>query len=85
MKLQPGITLYALSTCVWCKKTKRLLDELGVDYKEIFVDLLSGREESDAIAEIVKRAGSETYPVMVLGNGQVICGYDEDIIRGALS
>ncbi len=24
--------LYALSTCPWCQKTKRLLNELGVEY-----------------------------------------------------
>ena len=29
------ITLYALSTCGWCKKTKKLLDDLGVEYHYI--------------------------------------------------
>jgi len=24
------IVIYALSTCPWCKKTKKLLDDLGV-------------------------------------------------------
>jgi len=37
------VILYALSTCVWCKKTKRLLNQLGVDYYFIDVDLL-GRD-----------------------------------------
>jgi len=26
------IMLYALSTCPWCRKTKQLLSDLGVDY-----------------------------------------------------
>ena len=36
--------LYALSTCVWCKKTKQLLDDLGVEYDYVFVDLLEGAD-----------------------------------------
>jgi len=35
--------LYALSTCVWCKKTKELLASLGVDHSYVFVDLLPRR------------------------------------------
>ena len=31
------IMLYALSTCVWCKKTRELLDDLGVEYYFIYV------------------------------------------------
>jgi ferredoxin-thioredoxin reductase catalytic subunit len=39
-KKKGDVKLYALSTCVWCKKTKQLLNELGVDYHYTFVDLL---------------------------------------------
>ena len=34
------ILLYALSTCGWCKKTKGLLNKLGVEYSYIYVDLV---------------------------------------------
>ena len=34
------ILLYSLSTCIWCRKTKELLERLGVSYDYIFVDLL---------------------------------------------
>ena len=34
------IMLYALSTCVWCKKTKKFLDQLGVEYNYVYVDQL---------------------------------------------
>ena len=29
------IVLYGLSTCVWCRKTKVLLDQIGVEYNYI--------------------------------------------------
>ena len=30
--METKIFLFALSTCVWCKKTKKLLDQFGVKY-----------------------------------------------------
>ena len=35
---------YAMSTCVWWKKTKRLLDELGLEYSYVDVDVLAKEE-----------------------------------------
>ncbi|MDD1679584.1 MAG: glutaredoxin, partial [Methanomicrobiales archaeon] len=39
-KKKGKITLYALSTCGWCKKTKELLTDLEVDFSYIYVDRL---------------------------------------------
>ena len=39
------IMLYALSTCGWCRKTRELLQEMGVDYSYEYVDLLDGAEK----------------------------------------
>lgn len=72
--------LYALSTCVWCKKTKRLLDTLGVKYEVIYVDLLSGNEGEKAVAEVCRWNSEESYPVLVINNKKAICGYDEEKI-----
>ena len=33
------IMLYALSTCIWCKKTRELLQSSGVAFDYIYVDL----------------------------------------------
>ena len=46
-----SIILYALSTCVWCRKTKQLLDQLGVEYNCVEVDLLEGEEKAKATEE----------------------------------
>ncbi|HII75790.1 MAG TPA: glutaredoxin family protein, partial [Methanolinea sp.] len=29
------LILYALSTCGWCAKTRKLLDDLGVEYSYV--------------------------------------------------
>ncbi len=78
------VILYALSTCVWCKKTKRLLNQLGVDYYFIDVDLL-GREEKDKVIEEVKKYNPvATFPTMVIDDDKVIRGYKPEEIRKEL-
>ena len=34
------VTIYALSTCVWCKMTKQFLSDNGVEYQFIDVETL---------------------------------------------
>ncbi|BAI62470.1 putative glutaredoxin [Methanocella paludicola SANAE] len=77
------VMLYALSTCVWCKMTKKLITGLGVAFDYMFVDLLQGAEQEEAIAEIKKVNPSCSFPTLVV-NGQCIVGYQEAKIREAL-
>jgi glutaredoxin len=78
------VTLYALSTCGWCKKTKRLLGEIGVAYDYLDVDSL-GREDRDAIdVEVKKWNPRGSFPTIVLNSGESIVGFDEDKIREKL-
>lgn len=77
------ILLYALSTCVWCRKTKQLLDELGADYNFIDVDLLSGEERNKILEEIKKLNPRCSFPTMAIDD-KCIIGFDEQKIREAL-
>ena len=78
------ITLYALSTCVWCKRTKALLSELGVAYNYIFVDQLD-RETREEVEDEVRRWNPRcSFPTMVIDGKQCIVGFQEDEIKEAL-
>ncbi len=77
------VMLYALSTCVWCKKTKSLLDELGVAYDYEYVDLLEGKERAEAIATVRRWNAACTFPTTLI-NGKCIVGFQEAQIREAL-
>ncbi len=77
------ILLYALSTCVWCKKTKQLLDQLGVEYDFVEVDLLQGEERSRATDEVKKLNPRCSFPTLAI-NDQCIVGYDEKRVKEAL-
>ena len=78
------VMLYALSTCVWCKRTRALLDDLGVEYDYVYVDLLSGDEEETAMKEITKHNPDGAFPTLVINDSKCIVGYKEDDIREAL-
>jgi len=77
------IMLYALSTCVWCKKTRVLLDELGVAYDYEYVDLLQGSERDKAIEKVKKWNPSCSFPTVVI-NDKCVIGFKENEIREAL-
>ncbi|HUU07335.1 MAG TPA: glutaredoxin family protein [Thermoplasmata archaeon] len=84
MTLSEAVKVYALSTCPYCRRTKRFLDELGVSYEAVDVDLLEGEELDRVLAEIESLTGKRSFPVVVTDAG-VIVGHDEAKLRRALS
>jgi len=83
-KKKADIILFALSTCIWCRKTKSLLDELGVDYNYVYVDLAEG-EERDLIKKEMQRWNPKmSFPTIVLNSSKCIVGFDEQGIRNGL-
>ncbi len=78
------IMLYALSTCGWCKKTKELLNELGVEYSFIYVDLLDSNEKSQVMKQVEKWNPACSFPTMVINDTKCIVGFKEDDIRKEL-
>lgn len=78
------ILLYALSTCGWCRKTKNLLDSLGVEYKYIDVDHLEKQVKDEVVKEITRWNPSCSFPTMVINNDKSIVGFQEEKIREAL-
>ncbi len=78
------VMLYALSTCVWCQKTKKLLNEMGVGYDYVDVDFLTGTEREKTIETIKKFNPDCSFPTMVINDKKCIVGFKEDEIRGAL-
>ena len=79
-----NLVLYALSTCVWCGKTKKLLNKLGVEYYYVDVDLLKGEERDSVLDEIRKWNPRCSFPTIVVNNTRSILGYDEDEIMEAI-
>lgn len=75
-----NVLLYALSTCVWCKKTKKLLDSLDIDYSYIYVDLLEGEDKNQVERNINELNAQLSFPTIVINGKIVITGFDEEKI-----
>jgi glutaredoxin-like protein NrdH len=79
------IKIYALSTCIWCKKTKALLDSLGVAYDFVDVDLTAGTEREQTVADIKKWNPSVSFPTIVINGSKSIVGFQENELKKALN
>lgn len=82
-KNKGNIMMYALSTCGWCKKTKRLLNEMGVEYDYTDVDLLEGEKKAKAMEELERWNPRRSFPTLVI-NDECIVGYQEEKIKEAI-
>jgi glutaredoxin-like protein NrdH len=70
------IMVYALSTCPYCKMTKKFLDEKGLPYEHVDVDLLQGDERDAVVAKVKEVSGGASFPVIVLDD-EVIVGFNK--------
>lgn len=78
------VMLYTLSTCIWCRKTKNLLKEIGIDFTYEDVDLLEGEDEEKATEEMDKYSTNPSFPIMLVDGKLFNMGFDEDKIRQRL-
>lgn len=70
------VRLFALSTCPYCRMTRKFLDENGVAYEILEVDLLTGDEKQSAIDEVKRLSGGTSFPVLVKGD-EVVVGFNK--------
>ena len=70
------ILVITLSTCMWCKKCKRFLNEQGMKYNYIDVDKIDP-DDKVKILEYLRTNYQEriSYPFLVCESGHVV-GYD---------
>jgi glutaredoxin-like protein NrdH len=79
-KSDHDIKLFALSTCGWCRKTKQLLDDLGVGYDFVFVDLAEPDDKTILREEIEKWNPQCSFPTLVIDNQDCIVGFNQEEI-----
>ncbi len=78
-----SLIFYSLSTCGYCEVTKKLLDDLEVEYKAIVVDLLPADKKDEVIQELTKFNPRCTFPTLVHGD-KVIIGLKPQEIKDML-
>lgn len=74
--------VYALSTCPYCKRTKRFLESHKIDYDCVDVDLLDDDRQEQVLEEVERLTGRRSFPVVIVGS-EVIVGHDEERLKKA--
>lgn len=78
------ILLYALSTCGWCKMTKKYLKDQNVEYEYIDVDKLNETEKEIVNKHIKNHGGRLAFPTLIINDKTLITGFKKDQIAKAL-
>jgi glutaredoxin-like protein NrdH len=78
------VMLYALSTCIWCRKTRQFLEDESVAFDFIYVDLLEGDEREAVKGDISEWNPRVSFPTIVIDNEECVIGYKTDALRQAL-
>jgi ferredoxin-thioredoxin reductase catalytic subunit/glutaredoxin len=76
------IIVYALSTCMHCKKTLELLAQTGVHFERVYVDALKGEKRADVLARVREYNPRISFPTVVVdGGARVIVGFRPEALR----
>ncbi len=75
------ITMYGAQWCGDCRRSKRLLDELNVDYT--YVDLEEHPDETQTVVRI--NGGAQSIPVIVFPDGSHLTEPSDPDLRDKLS
>ncbi|MDP2183034.1 MAG: glutaredoxin family protein [Actinomycetota bacterium] len=78
-----SVALYSLSTCPYCRMTRRFLDDKNVEYELTEVDLLEGQEKEDTVAKIREISGGASFPVVVIDQ-EVLVGFNKKRMKELL-
>jgi len=66
------ISMYTLSTCPWCRKTKKFFKDKNVSFDFIDYDLASEDEQNRIAGEMMKHTGHISFPFVRIGDTVVI-------------
>ena len=75
-----NITLYSLTTCVFCQAIKKMLDDLEISFRCIQADELPEEDKNMVIKELKKVNPTCSFPTVVVDE-EVIVGYKVQEIK----
>ncbi|MEJ2240772.1 MAG: glutaredoxin family protein [Candidatus Bathyarchaeota archaeon] len=78
------VLLYAISTCPWCNKEKKLLKDNNIEFEYVDVDLCSDEDYEEIKKDIIDRGGRFSFPALIVNDKILINGFKEKEIMEAL-
>ena len=77
------VKMFTLSTCSHCKATKKFMQDNGIPFDCVDVDLLQGADREKILKEVEKYNPQRSFPTIIIGDN-IIIGFRESDIREAL-
>jgi glutaredoxin-like protein NrdH len=78
------VLMYAISTCGWCKRAKKMLKDMDVEYEYIDIDLSSREDREKIRQDILSRGGQLVYPTIIIDNKILLINPSKDKLREVL-
>jgi glutaredoxin len=76
-----SVFMYTLSTCPWCKKTKKYFTDHDIPFQYVDYDLATVPEQEQIEQGMKKRSGPLSFPWVLIGDDLVVgwnpAKYDE--------
>lgn len=83
-KKERDLVLFALSTCGWCRKARTFLDENGLSYRYVYLDMLEGDEQKEVLDLASRWNPKKTFPTLVIDEEDKLVGFTDEEYRGKL-
>ena len=77
------VKIFTLSTCSHCKATKKFLNDNGIPFDYVDIDLLQGNDRQKVLEEVGQYNTQRSFPTIIIGDN-IIIGFRESDIREAL-
>jgi glutaredoxin len=71
------VFIYTLSTCPWCRKTKKFFNDKNIPFEFIDYDLADPEEQKKIWDEMTKYGASTAFPYVKI-DGEVVVGYNPE-------
>jgi glutaredoxin-like protein NrdH len=79
------LTVYALSTCGFCKRALEFLKSNGISFRYIYMDLIPIEQKNTAKKELTELYKEQvSFPYAVFDGGQTLVGFIEADWRASL-
>jgi glutaredoxin-like protein NrdH len=73
------LTVYALSTCAFCKRAMSYLKENGLSYRYVYLDQLDFDLKREVKQELkTKFENLPVFPVLVIDDDEALSGFTEE-------
>jgi glutaredoxin-like protein NrdH len=78
------VFLYTLTTCSWCKLTKKFLKDNDVSYEYLDLDTASKQDQVEAVTDLKKRNAPVAFPTIIIDDTKLMTGFHEQELAEAI-